>query len=427
MKDNSHINEIIIKAITEEKLSLSESADLDQWLTDAENSNLFEQLKNKDYLLRQLIAFNGIDVEGDKILLDQKMDFGKRIHHIKKRQWISFRDVATSAAAVLILAAATFFYLNTRKPAPAEKVETVVQLDVAPGKTTALLTLADGSKLVLDSTVAGQLAKQGETVVMNENGTLKYQGNQPQTGELFNILSTANGETYGMVLADGSKVWLNTGASIRYPVAFTGSERKVAITGEAYFEVAHDATKPFIVDVLPSTGVVGAGRGTSVEVLGTHFNINAYDDEAVIKTTLLEGSVRIVSGQTAILKPGQQALISPSTGGGRGEATDSQLIIHKNVDVNQVTAWKNGRFNFIKADITVVMRQLAKWYNIDVEYEGAPPTKLLNGEMERNQMLSQTVKTLEYAEIHTRIEGRKLVVMSDEKFEAWKKNATKQK
>ena len=308
MKDNSHINDIIIKAITEEKLSISESADLDQWLTDAENNNLFELLKNKDYLLRQLIAFNEIDVEGDKILLDQKMDFGKRIHHIKKRQWISFRDVATSAAAVLILAAATFFYLNTRKPAPAEKVETVVQLDVAPGKTTALLTLADGSKLVLDSTVAGQLAKQGETVVVKENGTLKYQGrNQPQTGELFNILSTANGETYGMVLADGSKVWLNTGASIRYPVAFTGSERKVAITGEAYFEVAHDINKPFIVHVTDNKGA-----GIDVRVLGTHFNINAYDDEAVIKTTLLEGSVKVVKRgtgkeQSAILKPGQQA------------------------------------------------------------------------------------------------------------------------
>jgi transmembrane sensor len=416
MKDNSHINEIIIKVITEEKLSLSESADLDQWLTDAENNNLFERLKNKDYLLRQLIEFNGIDVEGDKVLLDQKMDFGKRIHHITKRQWISFRDVATSAAAVLILAAATFFYLNTRKPeskqAPAEKAETVVQLDIAPGKTTALLTLADGSKLVLDPTVAGQLAKQGETVVVNENGTLKYQGlNQPQTGELFNILSTANGETYGMVLADGSKVWLNTGASIRYPVAFTGNERKVAVTGEAYFEVAHDAFKPFIVHV---TGNKGAG--IDVQVLGTHFNINAYDDEAVIKTTLLEGSVKIVSEQTAILKPGQQA------------QTDSGVTkVIRNVNVDAETAWKNGRFNFIKADITVVMRQLAKWYNIGVEYEGAPPTNLITGGMERNQMLSQAVKTLEYAEIHARIEGRKLIVMSDEKFEAWKKNATKQK
>jgi transmembrane sensor len=414
MKDNSHINDIIIKAITEEKLSISDSADLDQWLTDGENSNLFELLKNKDYLLRQLIEFNEIDVEGDKILLDQKMDFGKRIHHIKKRQWISFRDVATSAAAVLILAAATFFYLNIRKQereqTPVEKAETVVQLDIAPGKTTALLTLADGSKLVLDSTVAGQLAKQGETVVLNENGTLKYQGrNQPQTGELFNILSTANGETYGMVLADGSKVSLNTGASIRYPVVFTGSERRVAITGEAYFEVAHDASKPFIVHV---TGNKGAG--IDVQVLGTHFNINAYNDEAVIKTTLLEGSVKVVNEQSTILKPGQQA----QTGSGVTKVV-------RDVNVDAETAWKNGRFNFIKADITVVTRQLAKWYNIEVAYEGVQPTKLLTGEMERTQMLSQAVKMLEYAEIHTRIEGRKLIVMSDEKFEAWKKNATK--
>jgi ferric-dicitrate binding protein FerR (iron transport regulator) len=441
MKDNSHINVIIIKAITEEKLSLLESADLDQWLTDAENSNLFEGFKDNENLLRQLIEFNGIDVEGHKLLLDQKMDFGKRIDHITKRQWISFRDVATSAAAVLILAAATFFYLNIRKPdskpAPTEKVNPVVQLDVAPGKTTALLTLADGRKLVLDSTVTGQLAKQGETIVVNDSGTLKYQGsNQPPTGALYNILSTANGETYGMVLADGSKVWLNTGASIRYPVSFTGNERKVQVTGEAYFEVAHDAAKPFIVDILPATEQAGGGqRGMSVEVLGTHFNINAYHDEAVIKTTLLEGSVKVVNRpsstdkeQTAILKPGQQALISPSTEADRGEAADSQLIIQKNVDVNQVIAWKNGRFNFVKAEITVVMRQLAKWYNIEVGYEGARTAELLTGEMARDQMLSQTVKMLELAAgIHARIEGRKLIVMSDEVFEARKKNATKQK
>jgi len=252
---------------------------------------------------------------------------------------------------------------------------------------------------------------------VNENGTLKYQGrNQPQTGELFNILSTANGETYGMVLADGSKVWLNTGASIRYPVAFTGSERKVAITGEAYFEVAHDINKPFIVHVTDNKGA-----GIDVRVLGTHFNINAYDDEAVIKTTLLEGSVKVVKRgtgkeQSAILKPGQQA------------QTDSGVTkVVRDVNVDAETAWKNGRFNFVKADITVVMRQLAKWYNIEVGYEGARPTKLLNYEMERNQMLSQTVKALGIAEIHTRIEGRKLIVMSDEMFEAWKKNATKQK
>jgi ferric-dicitrate binding protein FerR (iron transport regulator) len=235
--------------------------------------------------------------------------------------------------------------------------------------------------------------------VVNENGTLIYKAGSPSPNSaLYNILSTTNGQTYAMVLADGSKVWLNTGASIRYPVAFTGDERKVEVTGEVYFEVAHQADKPFIVHVSDQQG-----EKMDVQVLGTRFNINAYHDESVIKTTLLEGSVKINLGDSAtLLEPGHQAQVS------NGIAT-----VFPDNNVDGTIAWKNGRFNFENADIDGVMRQLAKWYDIRVVYEGPKPTtRPFKGEMERNLMLPQVLKALEITTgTRFRIEGRKLIVM----------------
>jgi ferric-dicitrate binding protein FerR (iron transport regulator) len=422
--DNSHINGIIIKVITDEELTLAESAEFDLWLKDTESSKLFEDLKNNEYLLQGLVSMHEIDEEADKVLLQEKLGIGKRIHLIK-RQWKLFRDVATSAAAVLVLAAATFFWMNTRKTnektVPTQKTATVVDHNIEPGKTAALLTLADNSKIVLDSTVTGSLTQQGGMLVVNENSTLKYQEkNSPPHESLFNTLSTANGQTYSMVLADGSKVWLNTGASIRFPVAFTGNERSVEITGEAYFEVAPDKSKPFIVKVLPPTGRgAGGGRGgMDVQVLGTHFNINAYNEEAVIKTTLLEGSVKIKQGNSeTLLKPGQQAQV------GAGKAK-----VLNNVNMDAAIAWKNGRFNFDNDEIGVVMNQLKKWYNVETAYEGPRPTKLFIGEMERNQLLSEVIKMLEMTGgVHFIVEGHKLIAMTPETYEAWKANNKQKK
>lgn len=400
MKDNSHINDIVVKAITDEELTQAERITLDEWLTEEANRALFENLKNKDYLLQKLIEAHEVDVEGDKVLLDQKMAKVQSI--IKRKAW--YRDVATAAAAavIVLLTAAALFWLNTRKTDNHEIAKgniPVKQKEIVPGQTKASLTLADGKKLVLDSAVTGQLAQQGAMVVVNEKGTLIYKelGQSPNSA-LFNILSTANGQTYGMVLADGSKVWLNAGASIRYPVAFTGNERKVEVTGEAYFEVAHQANKPFIVHVSDQKG----GK-IDVQVLGTRFNINAYIDEADIKTTLLEGSVKInVGNSETLLEPGHQAQVS------NGIAT-----VFPEANVDAAIAWKNGRFNFENADIDGVMRQLTKWYDIRVVYEGPKPTKKFKGEMERNLTLPQVLNALKYTTgIQFRIDGRKLIVMS---------------
>jgi ferric-dicitrate binding protein FerR (iron transport regulator) len=220
---------------------------------------------------------------------------------------------------------------------------------------------------------------------------------------LFNILTTAYGETYAMVLADGSRVWLNAGASIKYPVAFAGNERKVTVTGEVYFEVAKDKSKPFTVHVLGQTG-----NEMDVQVLGTHFNINAYNDETNIRTTLIEGAVKIRQGdKETLLSPGQQA-----------QVTNGVTNVVPDANISAVTAWKNGRFYFDRNDITIVMRQLAKWYNVEIFYEGAKPTTKFIGEMERNLTLSQVLRGLEYTTgVHFRIDiaARKLIVEDPKK------------
>jgi ferric-dicitrate binding protein FerR (iron transport regulator) len=399
MKDNSHINNIVVKAITDEELTQAERITLDVWLTEEANRALFENLKNKDYLLQKLIEAHNVDVEGDKVLLDQKMAKVQSI--IKRKAW--YRDVATAAAVIVLLTAAALFWFNTRKTGNHEMAKVnipVTQKEIVPGQTKASLTLADGKKLVLDSTANGQLAQQGGMIVVNENSTLIYKENgQSSNAALFNILSTGNGQTYGMVLADGSKVWLNAGASIRYPVAFTGNERKVEVTGEAYFEVAHQADKPFVVHVSNQKG-----GEMDVQVLGTRFNINAYIDEVDMKTTLLEGSVKISVGNSqTLLEPGHQAQVS------HGMAT-----VFPHADLDSAIAWKNGKFNFENADINGVMRQLTKWYDISVVYEGPKPTRKFKGEMERNLTLPQVLNALKLTTpgIQFRVEGRKLIVLS---------------
>jgi hypothetical protein len=403
MKDNSRINEILHKVITGSALSSEESSTLQIWLADAENHKLLNELRDPQTLRAKLKEAAEVDVEGAKDLFFQRLAIGERTSIKRQWQWKLFRDVATKAAAVLVLAAASFFWFYNRKESKdtiankkTEKIDTVLQYDVAPGKTKATLTLANGKTIVLDSTVAGEVAQQGETVIVNQKGKLIYQGSSGGENDvLYNTLSTKNAETYSAVLADGSKIWLNTGASIRYPVAFNGGERKVEITGEVYFEVAHDESKPFIVHTAGKKG-----EGMDVQVLGTHFNIRAYEDESDIKTTLLEGSVKVKQNDhETLLKPGQQAQVS-----------NGNTKVISDVNVNAVIAWKNGWFQFVNADITEVTRELSKWYDIEVVYAGNKPTEPFIGEIKRSLMLSQVVEILEYTGVHFRIENKKLIV-----------------
>ena len=249
---------------------------------------------------------------------------------------------------------------------------------------------------MLDSAANGTLAQQGNTKVLKLNGQIAYN----KTGDMdakpvYNTITTANGNQYQLILTDGSKVWLNAASSIRFPASFTGNERKVEITGEAYFEVAKNPNKPFKVEFKNKEG-----DKSEIEVLGTHFNVNAYPDEPAFKTTLLEGSVKIINAHAVqMLTPGQQARLSRQG-----------IELEKNADIEQVMAWKNGFFLFDNTDIYTLMRQVSRWYDVDVHFEGSIPGDGFSGKISRNVPLSKFLQVLEMNEVHVRTEGRKVTV-----------------
>jgi ferric-dicitrate binding protein FerR (iron transport regulator) len=305
-----------------------------------------------------------------------------------------FRRVA-AVAAILILFASSYYFIKNRdqQQLAIQTTKTVGKSkDILPGTNKAVLTLADGTKLTLDSTTNGNLAKQGNTRILKVGNQLAYKVNGNDTKVLYNLISTPRGGQYQIELADGSKVWLNAASSLKFPTAFTGKERKVELTGEAYFEVAKNAKMPFKVNV--------NGR-EEVLVLGTHFNIMAYADEPAIKTTLLEGSVKIAKDKiTGILTPGQQAQLTQ----------EGELAIVDNADIDEVIAWKNGQTLFVHQDIKTIMRQVSRWYDLDVEYNGNKLPRFFTGSISRKSNLSSLLKILELSDVHFTIEGTKIIV-----------------
>lgn len=309
--------------------------------------------------------------------------------------WRSIFRVA--AASLFICLAGIGAYLAFRNPVlPAATKGFPEQLKVAgaPGVNKAILTLSDGSTVILDDAKNGQVAKQaGAQIAKLANGQLVYNSLKEKPADIvFNTLTTPRGGQFKLKLPDGSTVWLNAVSSIKYPTAFIGNERKVEITGEAYFEVAHDAEKPFKVSV----------GEMEVIVLGTHFNINTYNDETTVKTTLLEGSVNLAkAGALVRLKPGQQA-----------QTGNSQAIkVVNNVDIDQVVAWKNGYFSFYKSDLQTVMRQISRWYDVDISYEGKIPERQFGGKIDRNSNITEVLNILEESKVHFKIEERKIIVL----------------
>jgi ferric-dicitrate binding protein FerR (iron transport regulator) len=291
-------------------------------------------------------------------------------------------------------AGAYFLLLNKPRHERVGGAGNPVANDALPGRSKAVLTLANGSSILLDSVANGMLAQQGNaTVVKLNNGQLAYNTlAEKPTEVLYNTLATPRGGQYQLVLPDGSKVWLNAASSIRYPTAFAGKERKIEITGEAYFEVAKNTGVPFIVST----------NGMDVKVLGTRFNVNAYDDEATIRTTLLEGAVLVTKdAATAILKPGQQSRLTKS----------GVINVINDTDIEEAVAWKNGLFSFKSADIKTVMRQIARWYDVEVVYEKEVQEQF-HTEINRNTNASKVFKILETTGgVHFRIEGKKVTVM----------------
>lgn len=302
-----------------------------------------------------------------------------------------------AAAAVLLLIVSSVFLLTNQKEkstAVAKNTQTQPRQDRLPGGDRAILTLADGSSIVLDSAGNGMLAHQGATeIIKKEDGQLLYNSSGTATDAVaYNLLQTPRGGQYKITLPDGSKVWLNAASSLKYPVVFSGKERRVEITGEAYFEIAKDALRPFKVQV----------NQMEVEVLGTHFNINSYTDEETVRTTLLEGRVKITTASdNKFLQPGQQAQLKPS----------GNMKIVNDVNLEETVAWKDGNFQFENSDIKSVMRQLSRWYDVEVSYQGNISKHFIGG-ISRNVKLSQVLSMLQQTgEVRFIIEGKKIIVM----------------
>ena len=304
-----------------------------------------------------------------------------------------------AAAAILVAVLTTFFFLFNNKNengiASSDK-SSIKENDLAPGRNTAVLTPADGTTIDLGSAKNGELTNQGNAKVMKLNdGQLAYNTTAGSSTEiLYNTMHTPRGGQYKLSLPDGSLVWLNASSSIHYPTSFQGEERKVEITGEVYFEIAHDATKPFKVSV----------NEMEVQVLGTRFNVNAYNDEPTINTTLLEGRVKVtglITHDSRLITPGQQARLN-NTG---------SIKVFNNIDVDAVMAWKNGYFSFDNADMAAVMRQFSRWYDVDIVYEGKIPDRKFGGEISRNLNASQALRILEESKVHFKIEGKKIIVL----------------
>jgi len=318
-----------------------------------------------------------------------------RLFSLKEKGW---QKLAVAALVLLIAGRAVLFFWPAslaKKPSVGAGQATSYAHDLPPGRNNAQLTLADGRVITLDSAANGGLARQGNTKVIKLNGQIAYQrtgSGQADDALLFNTISTARGNQYQLVLSDGSKVWLNAASSLRFPTSFKGKERRVEITGEAYFEIARNPAMPFKVQ---------AGSG-EIDVLGTHFNVNAYDDESSVKTTLLEGAVAIKKeASLQVLAPGQQAEFSPK----------GKIILSDNVDVAQETAWKDGFFWFNNTDIHTLMRQVSRWYDVEVEFKGNITDDGFTGKVSRNVPLSKLLKVLEQYDLHFTIEGKKIIVL----------------
>lgn len=299
---------------------------------------------------------------------------------------------AAAAAAVFALIVGSYYWMSDQMPVNEDIEEQSASYVIKPGGNKAVLTLADGSHIELDSSREGKLTTQGGALVVNNRSSiLAYGANKNGTGELvYNTLSTPRGGQYCLVLSDGTRVWLNANSSIRFPATFNGDRRSVSITGEAYFEVAKNKTKPFLVTAKEAT----------ISVLGTHFNIMAYEDENMMTTTLLEGAVKVSKGDRfKILRPGVQAQIF------HDETIKTQIV-----DVDEEMAWKNGWFNFNSWDIQRIMRQISRWYDIDVVYEGKVPTGHYSGIVSRENNISQVLQIMKAGGVDFKIEDRKIIV-----------------
>lgn len=318
---------------------------------------------------------------------------------IKKKQNFSVIILwgTSIAAALIVILSIGIHFLNVKGPELVEKTNKTQVFDKNPGGNKAILTLGDGSKIVLDDINNGQIADQnGIKISKAADGTILYDmpmiAEQRNAAVLYNTIETPKGGKFQIILPDGSKVWLNSVSSLHFPATFTGKSRNVELTGEAYFEVAKNPDVPFIVKT----------KDMNILVTGTQFNVMAYGDEKFSATTLVEGSVRVSNpSNKMILKPGEQVV----------SVNQSESLNKRIVDIEQAIAWKNGLFQFSNSDIATVMNQISRWYDVSIEYQSNIPEKHFGGYISRDSKLSQVLKMLELSGVKFIIKEKKIIVL----------------
>lgn len=324
-----------------------------------------------------------------------KIENEEEVLVVKHKFSINTLLLAKVAVLLVIFSVGTFLYINTDKPISFASIIKTKKTTIKPGDNNAVLTLADGSTIILNEAANGQIGLQsGASITKTKSGELVYSfadhANTKSTA--INTISTPRGGQYHLILTDGTDVWLNANSSIKFPATFTGNERKVEITGEVYFEVFKNKAKPFIVNTAQS----------QITVLGTHFNVNTYDDEAFERTTLLEGAIELKRGaEKAILTPGLQASLARSS---------THIALKEVDDLETIIAWKNGYFQFDRADLQSVMRQVSRWYNVNVSYKGTILNKEYSGKIPRKTTAEKLIEMLRYSGINCTIENNQITV-----------------
>jgi ferric-dicitrate binding protein FerR (iron transport regulator) len=391
-------NEGEVKSLINEALEGGNGLDMSESVSAAVLEAIFQADAGRQGEVGRALGRDGVLNKEGAVSREREVDR-------KKVRTVFFRRVAYAAAVVLVIAVGMVIVPVKRKPAPAVVMaprKDIVK-DIPPGGNKAILTLADGATISLDDCKKGDIARDGNARIVKggDSGTLIYHavaGNQQAVA--YNTITTPRGGQYQLTLSDGSKVWLNASSSLHFPTTFGGKERLVELTGEGYFEIARNTTMPFSITV----------NGVAVHVLGTHFNINAYHDEPVVRTTLIQGAVKVeMRGQALLLRPGQQAVVA-------GERTvaggaERSLRLDPEADLEEVMAWKEGIFNFKNLDIESIMRQISRWYDVEVVYEGGKkPEGHFSGMISRNTPALTVLKMLEYGGVHFTIESKKIVI-----------------
>lgn len=350
-------------------------------------------------LLQQSPLQHTVNESGDKEIW-KYIEMHRYVQPRARVRLFSRKAMRWAAAAALIACIAGYFFWQPGKKPGTDIISRQLIDAIEPATNGAILTLEDGTRIALDSMDNGVIASQRGAHLILKNGSLVYDAGKEKGAVAYNTLQTPKGRQFNIQLPDGSRIWLNAASTIKYPVAFSQKERWVEIDGEAYFEVVPDKTRPFILNVR---------NVAEVKVTGTHFNVNAYNDEPALATTLLSGAVEVRSlnqspvGKFVRMLPGQQARV------GRG-SNDVELIA--SVDTSQVMSWKNGIFNFNDASLQQVMRQIARWYDLTIEYEGGAPEMKFGGKMGRNLKLTDVLESLEGARVRFKMEEqRKLIVL----------------